>query len=195
METRVRATYVSNSFAPDRRQFKPLFSPDQQQGRIKRETPRGTLEFLFSIFSNDIEIQTAVVGDSILNGICIDHCVVYSLPCGVINNFFELLPTLLLYRNIVFCAGGNNLSHFDNPGEAPEVVLEQMQDFVNALKAMNSNPTVVVGTVFKRLNATHQNSQNYNSLVTKRTSLRFFKLHQQVSATQVLYARWDPPDS
>ena len=180
MDLRIGATYVNNSAAPDRRPLKPRFSPVQQQGRIKRETDRGTIEFLHSNFANELEINTAVVGDSILNGICINNCVVYSLPGGVIADFHELLPTLQSYRNIIFCAGGNNLSHFGNPGETPRAVLAQLTNFVTALRALPRNPNVIVCTVLKRLYVTHDRIQSYSSLIAGQRDIRFFKLHQEV---------------
>ena len=64
--------FGNNSTDPDRRPLKTKFSPVQQQGKIRRETDRGTIEFLHNNFADHLEIHTAVVGD--LNGICINHC-------------------------------------------------------------------------------------------------------------------------
>ena len=115
-----------------------------------------------------------------MDGICINQCVVYSLQGGLIADFHELLPTLQSYRNIIFCAGGNNLSHFGNPGDTPCAVLAQLINFVTALRALPRNANVIVCTVLKRIHVTHESIQNYNSLMAGQRNNRFFKLHQEV---------------
>ena len=62
VDFRIGSTFVNNCRARDRRPLKLKFLPVQQTGRIKRETDRGTIEFLQSNFANELKIQTTVVG-------------------------------------------------------------------------------------------------------------------------------------
>ena len=129
---------------------------------------------------NSKEVHTAIIGDSIVNGICIDSCSVLSLSGGRINDFYEILPTLKSYRNIIVAVGSNNLSQWNEPGEPCESVFQQMKDLRSSITSMEHKPKVVICTVLKRVNARHSNIQDYNSLIVK-SNFRYLKLHREIS--------------
>ena len=94
---RVGPKFANQCNAPPRKKFKTTFSPVQNQDRCSTKnilTSSGkTLRFLFNKFGNDLETHTAVVGDSIVDSLCVDNCVVYSLSGGKVEDFAYLLDT------------------------------------------------------------------------------------------------------
>ena len=165
---------------PLRKQFKPAFSEAQFQGRLTKLGTHGrTREFIYNDFCNEIGVTTALIGDSIVDNICLNGCFTYSLSGGHINDFFYLLPTLKSYNNIIIALGGNNLSHYNEAGEEPWRVLEQMQSLRNAMLAAENSPNVVC-TVLRRLRANHELIARYNELLIN-SDMSTFKLHREVT--------------
>ena len=102
MSKRVGVPFASDPEAVRRKKFKETFSPAQIQGKIVKAKADGrSLEFIYCNFSNEKEVHTAIIGDSIVNGVCIDSCSVFSLSGGKFNDFYELLPTMKSYRNVI----------------------------------------------------------------------------------------------
>ena len=166
---------------PAKKKFKPAISPVQHQDRLNKLTSSGkTLQFLFNNFGNDLETHTAVVGDSIVDSLCVDNCVVYSLSGGKVEDFVYLLDTLAAYRNIIFMIGGNNLSYYDKPGEEPEEVLKKIQEFRKKLTELPKKPTVIACTVQKRLKANHDNITRFNTMLNL-APMPSFRMHTEVS--------------
>ena len=178
---RVEPKIANQCNAPTRKKFKPAVSPVQHQDRLNKLTSSGrTLQFLFNNFGNDLETHTAVVGDSIVDSLCVDHCVVYSLSGGKVEDFAYLLDTLAAYRNIIFMIVGNNLSYYDKPGEEPEEVLKKIQEFRKKLTELPKKPTVIACTVLKRLKANHDNITRFNTMLNL-APMPSFRMHQEVS--------------
>ena len=49
------------------------------------------------------------------------------------NDFYGLLTTMKSCTKIIVCLGCNNLSKYNEPGEAPESVLAQLKVLVDAV--------------------------------------------------------------
>ena len=94
--------------------------------------------------------------------------------------FFDLLPTLRSYNNIIFALGDNNLSHYNEAGEEPWRVLEQMHSLQNARLVAENLPNVVVRTVLRRLRANHELIARYNELLIN-SDMSTFNLHREVT--------------
>ena len=71
------------------------------------------------------------------------------------NDFYDLLPTMKSYAKIIVNLGGNNLSKYNELGEAPESVLAQLKDLVDAIAKLENMPKVVVCTVLRRSKSNH----------------------------------------
>ena len=181
LSKRVGAPFQSDPDAVRRKRHKETFSKSQVQGKIVKSKPEGrSLEFFYCNFSNSKEVHTAIIRDSIVNGICIDSCSVLSLSGGRINDFYDILTTLKSYRNIIVAVGSNNLSQWNEPGEPCESVFQQMKDLRSSIASMEHKPKVVICTVLKRVNARHSKIQDYNSLIVK-SNFRYLKLHREIS--------------
>ena len=181
--SRIGVPFASVSNAPPKKKMKPAFSESQEQFRLVKEATGGDLEFLCNNFSNFEKLHTAVVGDSIVDSLCVDNCAVFSLSGGRVAQFYSLLDTLVSYRNIILLIGGNNLSFHDEPGQHPEEVFNEIEKFYKSVRALPQKPTVVICTVLKRLKAKHFNIQRYNSMLTT-SDLRFFPMHKEVSKSK-----------
>ena len=181
MDKRIGIPYASDSSIPPKKKFKPLYSLSQEHGRIVKNSDSGkTFEFIYNNFSNNENIHTAIVGDSIFDNICIDNCVTFSLSAGKIDDFFFLFDTLKPYPNIILAVGGNNLSNRNGgPGEQPPDVLRNIRELYEGIKTLQHSPRVIVCTVLKRLNCEHFNIQSFNAMLTN-SNLPYFKLHQEV---------------
>ena len=72
---RIGEPFASNPDVAQRKRFKETFSTQQLQGRIKKETVRGkSKEFLYTNFVNEVAVETALVGDSIVDNVCLNGC-------------------------------------------------------------------------------------------------------------------------
>ena len=177
---RIGEPFVSNPDVAQRKRFKETFRAQQLQGRIKKETVRGkSKEFLYTNFVNEVAVGTALVGDSIVDNICLNGCSTFSLSGGVVNDFYGLLPTMKCYGKIILSLGGNNLSRYNEPGEAPESVLAQIKDLVDAFDKLENQPRVVVCTVLRRTRANHFYINTLNRILVN-SQLSVFNLHRQV---------------
>ena len=181
MDKRLGIPYASDSIVPPKKKFKPLYSTSQEHGRIIKKSDSGkTFEFIYNKFSNNENIHTAFVGDSIFDNICIDNCVKFSLFGGKIDDFFFLFDTLKSYPNIILAVGGNNLSNRNGgPGEQHPDVVRNIRELYEGIKTLQHSPRVIVCTVLKRLNCEHFNIQSFNAMLTN-SNLSYFKLHQEV---------------
>ena len=135
--SRIGVPFASVSEAPTKKKMKPAFSESQEQFRLVKEATGGNLEFLCNNFSNFEKLHTAVVGDSIVDSLCVDNCAVFSLSGGRVAQFYYLLDTLNSYRNIILLIGGNNLSFHDEPGQDPEEVFNEIEKI---LQICSSSP-------------------------------------------------------
>ena len=177
---RLGVPFATDNEATPRKKFKPAFSPAQVQGRIiKQPTTGRQLEFLFSNFANEEKVHTAIIGDSIVDNLCVNNCIVYSLSGGVVSEFHALLDTLTSYRNVILLLDGNNLSKFDAAGQEPEEFFKEIQQLFFEIRNLSHKPKAVVCTVLKRLNAKHTNIDRFNAILTN-SSLPSFKMHQEV---------------
>ena len=177
---RIGEPFASNPDVAQRKRFKETFSAQQLQGRIKKETVRGkSREFLYTNFVNEVAVETALVGDSIVDNICLNGCSTFSLSGGVVNDFYDLLPTMKSYGKIILSLGGNNLSRYNEPGEEPESVLAQIKDLVDAFAKLENQPRVVVCTVLRRTRANHSYIKTFNDILVN-SELSVFNLHRQV---------------
>ena len=95
------------------------------------------------------------------------------------NDFYDLLPTMKSYGKIILSLGGNNLSRYNEPGEAPESVLAQIKDLVDAFAKLENQPRVVVCTVLRRTRANHSYINTFNDILVI-SELSVFNLHRQV---------------
>ena len=116
---RVGVPYANLVDEPPKKKFKPSFSKQQIQGRLWKEINGRKLEFLYNNFDYEKKINTAIVGDSIVDSLCVDGCVSLSLSGGRVEQFYALLDTLESYKSVIFIIGGNNLSL--EAGEEPEI--------------------------------------------------------------------------
>ena len=183
MSKRVGVPFASDPEAVRRKKFKETFSPAQIQGKIVKAKAGGrSLEFIYCNFSNEKEVHTAIIGDSIVNGVCIDSCSVFSVSGGKVNDFYELLPTMKSYRNVIVAVGSNNLSLWVEAGEDPHLVLEQVKDLLSSIASLEHRPNVVICTVLKRLHAKHSNISDFNALVVN-SDMRYLKLHREVQSS------------
>ena len=151
--------FVSN--VPPKKRIKPLFSIGQEHGRIIKKSDTGKpFEFIYNNFSNNGNIHTSIVRDSIFDNICIDNRGTFSLSGGKIDYFFFLLDTPT-YPNLVLAVGGNKLSNRNGgPGEQPPDVLDclrNIRELNEGIKALQHSPRVIVCTVLKRLNCGNYN--------------------------------------
>ena len=177
---RIGETFASNPDVAQRKSFKETFSAQQLQGRIKKETVRGSgKEFLYTNFLNEVAVETALVGDSIVDNICLNGCSTFSLSGGVVNDLYDLLPTMKSYGKIILSLGRNNLSRYNEPGEAPESVLAQIKDLVDAFAKLENQPRVVVCTVLRSTRANHSYINTFHDILVN-SQLSVFNLHQQV---------------
>ena len=141
---RIGEPFASNPDVAQRKGFKENFSAQQLQGHIKKETVWGkTKEFLYANFVNEIAVETALISNSILDNIRLNGCSTFSLSGDVVNDFYDLLPTMKTYAKINVCLGGSNLSKYNEPGEAPESVLAQLKELVDAIAKFENQPKVV----------------------------------------------------
>ena len=97
---------------------------------------------------------------------------------GEVNQFFVLLDTLAVYRNVILAVGCNNLTARNGPGEDPTDVLEKVRVLYSAIRNLTNRPRVIVCTVLKR-NCTHFNIQRFNAQLSQ-SNLHFFKLDKEV---------------
>ena len=177
--SRLGNLHGNNNSAPPKKRLKPLFANHQQHGRLVKDNIDGTTtEFIYNNFVDDEEVHTAIVGDSIFDSICVKNCVAYSLSGGKVNQFFVLLDTLAVYRNVILAVGGNNLAARNGPGEEATDVLEKIRALYSAIRNLSNRPRVIVCTVLKR-NCTHFNIQRFNAQLSQ-SNLPFFKLHKEV---------------
>ena len=177
---KVGETYVSNPYVAPRKKSKQSFSKDQVQGKIlKKPENERSLEFILNNFQSHLELHTVIVGDSIVDNICIDNCLTIPLSGGRVEEFYEILDTVKSYRNVILAVGGNNLSLYDAPGELPEIVIGKIRQLYNRIKCFPHRPKVIVSTVLKMLKANHHYIERYNSQLMN-SEIWHFKLHQDV---------------
>ena len=177
--SRLGNIHGNNNSAPPKKRLKPLFANHQQHGRIVRNHIDGTTaELIFNNFVDEEAVHTAIVGDSIFDSICVKNCVAYSLSGGKVNQFYVLLGTLAVYRNVILAVGGNNLAARNGPGEEPADVLEKVRALYSVIRNLENCPRVIVCTALKR-NCTHFNIQRFNAQLTQ-SNLPFFKLLKEV---------------
>ena len=163
---RIGEPFASNLDVAQRKRFKETFSAQQLQGRIKKETVRGkTKGFLCTNFVNEIAVETALIGYSIVDNNGLNGCSTFSLFGGVVNDFYGLLPTMKSYAKIKVCLGGNNLSKYNEPGEAPESVLALLKDLVDAIAKHENQPKVVVCTVLQRSKSNRSYNNSFHDLL------------------------------
>ena len=75
--------------------FKESFSKDQVQGKILKKMEKGRpVEFIPNNFQSHLELHTKIVGDSIVDNLCIDNCRTISLPVGRVEEVYEILDTV-----------------------------------------------------------------------------------------------------
>ena len=177
--SRLGNLHGNNNSAPPKKWLKPLFANHKQQGRLVKDNIDGTTtEFIYNNFVDEEAVHTAIVGDSIFDSICVKNCVAYSLSGGKVNQFFVLLDTSVVYRNVILAVGGNNLAARNGPGEDPTDVLEKVRALYSDIRNLANRPRVIVCTVLKR-NCTHFNIQRFNAQLSQ-SNLPFFKLHKEV---------------
>ena len=176
---RVGVPYANLVDEPPKKKFKPSFWKQQIQGRLWKEINGQKLEFLYNNFDNEKKINTAIVGDSIVDSLCVDGCVSLSLSGGRVEQFYALLDTLESYKSVIFIIGGNNLSYFNEAGEEPEIVMGKIRKFYNAIRDLPQKPKVVACTVLKRCQAKHFNIDRFNAMLTS-SSINFYRMHQHV---------------
>ena len=177
--SRLGNLHGNNKSCPPKKRLKPLFADHQQHGRIVKNNIDGTTaEFIYNNFVDEEAVHTAIVGDSIFDSICVKNCVAYSLSGGKVNQFYVLLDTLTVYRNVILAIGGNNLAARIGPGEEPADVLDKIRALYSAIRYLANRPRVIVCTVLKR-NCTHFNMQRFNAQLTQ-SDLPFCKLHKEV---------------
>ena len=95
------------------------------------------------------------------------------------NDFYDLLTTMKSYAKMIVCIGGNNLSKYNEPGEAPESVLAQLKDLVDAIAEHENQPKVVVRTVLRRSKSNRSYNNSFNDLLVN-SELSVFKFHRLV---------------
>ena len=177
---RVGEPYANDIKVEPKKKFKEMFSSYQAQGRIiKTATNARTAEILYTNFVNEFPVDTALVGDSIADNVCMNGVSIFSRGGGIVSDFHSILPTLKSYTKIVIAVGGNNLSHYGKPGESPEDVLEQLKSLREAILKLEHKPQVVFCTVLRRLKDTHDHIKNFNKL-PKNLDVPSFSLHRQV---------------
>ena len=176
--SRLGNLHGNNNSAPPKKRLKPLFPSHQQHGRLVKDNIDGTTtEFIYNNFVDE-EAVHRIVGDSIFDNICVKNCVDYSLSGGKVNQFFVLMDTLAVYRNVILAVGGNNLAARNGPGKDPTDVLEKVRALYSAIRNVANRPRVIVCTVLKR-NCTQFNIQRFNAQLSQ-SNLPFFKLHKEV---------------
>ena len=177
--SRLGNLHGNNNSAPTQKRLKPLFANHQQHGRLEKDNTDGnTTEFIYNNFVDEEAVHTAIVGNSIFDSICVKNCVAYSLSGGKVNQFFVLLDTLAVYRNVILAVGDNNLAARNGPGEDPTDVLEKVRALYSAIRNLANRPRVIMCTVLKR-NCTHFEIQRFNAQLSQ-SNLPFFKLHKEV---------------
>ena len=98
---------------------------------------------------------------------CKELCCIFLIwGGGEINQFYLLLDTLTVYRNVILVIGGNNLAARNEPGEEPADVLDKIRALYSAIRNLANRPRVIVCTVLKR-NCTHFNIQRFNAQLTQ----------------------------
>ena len=165
--SRLGNLHGNNNSAPPQKRLKPLFANHQQHGRLEMDNTDGnTTEFIYNNFVDEEAVHTAIVGNSIFDSICVKNCVAYSLSGGKVNQFFVLLDTLAVYRNVILAVGGNNLAARNGPGEDPTDVLEKVRALYSAIRNLANRPRVIMCTVLKR-NCTHFEIQRFNAQLSQ----------------------------
>ena len=92
---KVGVLYASESGVPPKKKLKPAFSEAQEQARVVKIDSNGRIrEFLVTNFCNEISVSTVLLGDSIVDNICLNGCVTYSLGGGCVKYFEQILPNL-----------------------------------------------------------------------------------------------------
>ena len=178
---RVGEPYANDISAQPKKKFKEAFSSYQAQGRIiKTGTSNDrTSEILYTNFVNEFPVDTALVGDCIVDNVCMNGVLTFSRGGGIISDFYSFIPTLKSYPKIIILVGGNNLSHYGKPGESPEDVLEQLKSLREAILKLEHKPQLVLCTVLRRLKDTHDNLKRFNKLL-ENSDIPSFSLHRQV---------------
>ena len=111
---------------------------------------------------------------------------VLSIPyLGEVNQFYVLLDTLPVYRNVILAVGGNNLAARNGPCEEPADVLEKVRGLYSAIRNLENRPRIIVCNVLKR-NFTHFNIQRFNAQLTQ-SNLPFFKLDKEVHNARIFF--------
>ena len=115
-----------------RRSSKRSFPATKHKGELSRLEPAmlGRQKSCTLIFVNEFPVDTALVGDSIVDNVCMNGVSTFSRGGGIVSDFYSFIPTLKSYPKIVIAVGGNNLSHYGKPGESPEDVLDQLNPCV-----------------------------------------------------------------
>ena len=78
---------------------------------VSRKRPSGkNWRFPIHEFRERNCCPNCTVGNSIVEIICFNDCSTFSLSGGLVNNFYDLLPTMKSYAKTIVNLGGNNLS-------------------------------------------------------------------------------------
>ena len=157
---------------PNKKALKPLFNDHQSHGETFVNIPgRGTKQVIYNNFANNLEVHTAILGDSIVDSLCMDNCVAFSISGGLETDFKHIAEMCKPYRNIVITLGGNSLLTKERqPFHPASVVLERLNDLYATLRQLPQSPRVVVCSVLKR----HPDPRN--CIVNFNTALRNSKL-------------------
>ena len=184
--SRLGNLHGNNNSAPPKKKLKPLFANHQQHGRnVKNNIDGTTAKFIYNNFVDEEAVHTAIVGNSIFDSTCVKNCAAYSLSGGKVNQFYVLLDTLAVYRNVILAAGGNNLAARNGPGEEPADVLEKVRALYSAIRNLANRPRVIVCTVVKR-NCSHFNIQRFNAQLSQ-SNLLFFQVAQRSAQSKVFF--------
>ena len=139
------------------------FSARQQQGSVELHSGR---TMFWNFFDNDVKIDIALIGDSLLRDICTNGMCVYSIPGEVVEDFLapDVLDHLFCYKIVILGSiGGNNITTRSGKGaEKPDDVLKKTKLLVGLLS--EKNITVIVNTLTQR-HGGHDWITEYNQLL------------------------------
>ena len=98
-------------------------------------------------YNNELAIDTAVIGDSIVREFVVDGTATFSISGGLVHHFCNpwLLEELKLYLNIIIGSlGGNDLrSRSGVVLNTPQEVFSELKELMELLKSSGSNTYLV----------------------------------------------------
>ena len=114
----------------------PPSSAYQEQGRVVNMASGESHKYMWTGFRNEFDADTALIGDSIIDKICVHGVKTWFGSGGKVSDMYKIIPTLNSKKKIVVALGGNNLSLYNEPAHTLGSVLEELRYLEEARKKL-----------------------------------------------------------